>query len=73
MHRQRFRGGTPEPLAWAVGTQKDGVFRCAWHAERMPGTRPRPAVREANVASLAKRDLRVQVWGDDGSVQEVAL
>jgi DNA modification methylase len=63
-----------EPLAWAVGTtEKDGVFRCAWHGERMPGTKPRPAPREADVTSLGNhRALRVRVWGDDGSISEAS-
>jgi hypothetical protein len=63
-----------EPLAWAVGTQSpDGVFRCAWHSERLPGTKPRPAEREADVSALGKRvPLRVHVWGDDGSVAEAS-
>ena len=61
-----------EPLAWAVGTDEGGVFRCAWHAERIPGTKPRPAAREANVSSLGKRALRVRVWGDDGSMTEAS-
>jgi DNA modification methylase len=55
-----------EPLGWAIGTEKAGVFRCAWHSERMPGTRPIPAAREANVG--AARHTAVRVWGDDGSV-----
>jgi hypothetical protein len=55
-----------EPLGWAVGTEKAGVFRCAWHSERMPGTRPVPAAREAGVD--AARHTAVRVWGDDGSV-----
>jgi len=62
-----------EPLAWAVGTEEMGVFRCAWHGERMPGTKPRPAPREADVSALGKRvPLRVRVWGDDGSVGEAS-
>lgn len=63
-----------EPLAWAVGTQeKDGVFRCAWHSERLPGAKPRPAEREADVSSLGKRvPLHVRVWGDDGSIGETS-
>ena len=62
-----------EPLAWAVGTQsQDGIFRCAWHSERLPGTKPRPAEREADVSSLGKNKLRVRVWGDDGSISEAS-
>lgn len=62
-----------EPLAWAVGTEeKDGVFRCAWHSERLPGAKPRPAEREADVSGLGERSLRVRVWGDDGSIGEAS-
>lgn len=57
-----------EPLAWAVGTDDGGVFRCAWHAERVPGARPVPAPREAAVSLGA--GLRVRVFCDDGSVGE---
>lgn len=61
-----------EPLAWAIGTEEKGVFRCAWHSERVPGTKPRPAAREADVSSLGKKALRVRVWGDDGSIAEAS-
>jgi adenine-specific DNA-methyltransferase len=57
-----------EPLAWAVGGERDGVFHCAWHSERTPGARPVPALREAEVPLAG--DLRVRVWNDDGSVAE---
>lgn len=55
-----------EPLAWAIGTEELGVFRAAWHTERVPGTRPTPASLEAPAPPLP--DLRVRVYGDDGSV-----
>jgi DNA modification methylase len=55
-----------EPLAWAIGTEELGVFRSTWHAERVPGTRPIPAILETHVAD--RRDLRVRVFCDDGSV-----
>ena len=63
-----------EPLAWAIGTEdKDGSLRCAWHSERLPGTKPRPAERQADVSALGKRaPLRVRVWGDDGSIAEAS-
>jgi hypothetical protein len=59
-----------EPLAWALGTSERGVFRGVWHGERMPGAKPVPAPREARVPS--RRDLRVRVYGDDGSVGEAS-
>jgi len=55
-----------EPLAWAVGTEQLGVFHAAWHAERVPGTRPVPAALEASVPRSP--DMRVRVFCDDGSV-----
>jgi DNA modification methylase len=55
-----------EPLAWAIGTERAGVFRCDWHAERAPGARPVPAAREARFEVGAAHLVRV--WGDDGSV-----
>jgi DNA modification methylase len=59
-----------EPLAWAVGTKERGLFRCAWHGERLPGAKPVPAPREARVQ--IRRDVRVRVYADDGSVGEVS-
>lgn len=55
-----------EPLAWALGTEERGVFRCAWHSERVPGAKPVPAAREAEIP--IDPTLAVRVWGDDGSV-----
>lgn len=58
-----------EPLAWAIDANWDGEgpFRAAWHAERVPGTKPRPAAREAALAARPGR-LAVRVWYDDGGV-----
>jgi DNA modification methylase len=55
-----------EPLAWAVGVEQRGIFHSAWHAERVPGSKPVPAAREAHVPS--RPNLRVRVFCDDGSV-----
>jgi DNA modification methylase len=55
-----------EPLAWAVGTVERGVFKTAWHGERIPGARPTPAPLEAHVPR--RRDLCARVFCDDGSV-----
>jgi DNA modification methylase len=55
-----------EPLAWALGRHEAGVFRCAWHSERIPGARPVPAARDAPLE--ATNAMMVRVWGDDGSV-----
>jgi DNA modification methylase len=64
--KERIRLVEPkEPLAWAVGTDDGGVFRCAWHSERTPGKRPVPAELEATVPHAPT--LAVRVWGDDGS------
>ena len=57
-----------EPLAWAVGTEHDGVFHAVWHAERVPGTKPVPATLEAQLPDVAPSNLRVRVFWDDGSV-----
>jgi DNA modification methylase len=56
-----------EPLAWAVDTAwaPRGPFRVAWHAERSPGTRPKPAERKALVARTPG-PIAVRVWTDDG-------
>jgi DNA modification methylase len=55
-----------EPLAWAIGTEQQGVFHSTWHAERVPGSKPVPAALEAQVPR--RSDLRVRVFCDDGSV-----
>jgi hypothetical protein len=58
-----------EPLAWAIDASWGGqrTFHAAWHAERVPGTKPRPAAREAALAARSGR-LAVRVWYDDGAV-----
>ena len=58
-----------EPLAWAVdgAYEEKGPFRVAWHSERAPGTRSRPAEREA-LLERARGPVAVRVWYDDGSV-----
>lgn len=60
-----------EPLAWAVGTMRDGAFTTVWHAERAPGTKAVAASPEATVATSAP--LWVRVWGNDGSVSTVPV
>ncbi len=55
-----------EPMAWAIGTMKSGVFHCAWHAERVLGAKAVAAERTAVVARGVARFVRV--WGDDGSI-----
>lgn len=55
-----------EPLAWAVGRERDGVFDAAWHAERLPGPKPVAAKRDARVDPAGP--LAVRVYGDDGRV-----
>lgn len=55
-----------EPMAWSIGTMNDGVFACAWHAERVLGAKARAAERTA-VLPRTSADF-VRVWGDDGSV-----
>jgi DNA modification methylase len=75
-----------EPLAWAVdpASEPGRPFRSAWHAERVPGARPRPASRVADVedcygpadpptapvgrAAATRGTLGVRVWYDDGRV-----
>jgi site-specific DNA-methyltransferase (adenine-specific)/adenine-specific DNA-methyltransferase len=60
-----------EPLAWAIDTAYDEArpFRTAWHSERSPGARPRPAERVATFAAQgAPGPIGVRVWYDDGRV-----
>lgn len=68
--KRRIRLVRPaEPLAWALGVENAGVFRCAWHSERTPGSKPVPAAREAILEpGRAAKHLMIRVWGDDGSV-----
>ena len=60
-----------EPMAWAVGTMKDGAFHCAWHAERVLGARAAAAERTAVVARSEASFVRV--WADDGSITTTAI
>jgi len=60
-----------EPLAWAVGAVDDaGTFKTAWHAERVPGSKPTPAALDAHVprGMHSQNQLRARVFADDGSV-----
>lgn len=69
-HRVRLELHEPaEPLAWAVdGAYREGEpFRVAWHSERTPGAKAKPAVREALLDS-APGPVAVRVWYDDGRV-----
>jgi DNA modification methylase len=61
-----------EPLAWAIDVRHEagGAFRSAWHSERAPGTRARPAERVARLGS-AGGPIAVRVWSDDGGVATV--
>jgi DNA modification methylase len=58
-----------EPLAWAVDLAYDASrpFVAAWHSERTPGARARPAKREA-LLDRGSGPLGVRVWYDDGEV-----
>jgi DNA modification methylase len=58
-----------EPLAWAVDRahRPGGPLRVAWHSERAPGARARPAQRVATVED-APGPVAVRVWYDDGRV-----
>lgn len=55
-----------EPMAWAVGTMRDGAFHCAWHAERVLGAKAVAAERTALVDRAHAGTIRV--WADDGTV-----
>jgi DNA modification methylase len=55
-----------EPLAWAIGSMRAGVFHTEWHSERVPGPKPVPAALEAQTSEHP--DLGVRVFCDDGSV-----
>jgi hypothetical protein len=63
-----------EALAWAidVAPSPNGPFRTAWHSERAPGTRARPAVRVARLPGM-RGPVVVRVWLDDGRVGSVVL
>ena len=60
-----------EPMAWAVGVLEEGVFTCAWHAERVLGAKAVAATREAEVDRATASAVRV--WGDDGSVTTTSM
>ena len=55
-----------EPMAWGIGTMNDEAFHCAWHAERVLGSKSAAAERTAVVAP--EHAAFVRVWGDDGSI-----
>ena len=63
-----------EPLAWAIDPAfaPGGPFHSAWHSERVPGVRSRPAAEEAIVPfdGRAKDGARlaVRVFTDEGAV-----
>jgi DNA modification methylase len=61
-----------EPLAWAIDVAHDprAPFRTAWHSERSPGTRARPAERAARLGPV-RGPIAVRVWADDGGVATV--
>jgi DNA modification methylase len=60
-----------EPMAWAIGTMKNDAFHCAWHAERVLGSKAAAAERTAVVA---RRDASsVRVWADDGSITTASI
>ena len=63
-----------EPLAWAVDSAFDASrpFRAAWHSERAPGAKARPAEREATLEG-APGPLGVRVWYDDGSAGTIVV
>jgi len=73
--RARVRLQEPrEPLAWAVDGAFDASrpFRAAWHSERAPGARARPAAREA-MLERAPGPLGVRVWYDDGRAGTIVV
>lgn len=64
-----------EPMAWAVGTCADDVFTCLWHTERGLGGKAIAAENSTIVRSAVAADpnLRVRVWGDDGSMTTIPV
>ena len=60
-----------EPMAWAIGTMSDGVFKCEWNAERVLGGKATAAERDAIVDRRVASFVRV--WGDDGSVSTAPI
>jgi DNA modification methylase len=63
-----------DPLAWAIDVSHapSRPFRTAWHSERAPGARVRPAAREA-IVDRGDGPLAVRVWYDDGRVDTVEV
>jgi 16S rRNA G966 N2-methylase RsmD len=59
-----------EPLAWAIDPDfsPSRPFHATWHAERVPGVRPRPAAHEAIVPSSPGAPLAVRVFTDEGAI-----
>ena len=69
--RVRVRLAAPEePLAWAIDPAflPGRPFHAAWHSERVPGVRPRPAASEAVVESLPGSPLAVRIFTDEGAI-----
>jgi 16S rRNA G966 N2-methylase RsmD len=64
-----------EPLAWAVDPafRGSGPFSAAWHSERVPGTKARPALRAAEVTVDPRSDIGVRVFHDDGALSEQVI
>ncbi len=60
-----------EPMAWAIGTMKDHVFRTSWHAERVLGSKAAAAERTAVVPTQEASFVRI--WSDDGSIRTFAM
>jgi DNA modification methylase len=62
-----------EPLAWAidVAPRPGRPFCSAWHSERAPGAKPKPAAAVARLEAVAG-PLAVRVWYDDGRVATIA-
>jgi hypothetical protein len=64
-----------EPLAWAIDPAwtPEGPFRSAWHSERIPGGKPRPAAHDAVVTPVAGAKIAVRVVTDDGAISTRTL
>jgi len=58
-----------DPLAWAIDLAHGAgqPLQRAWHSQRAPGMRARPAAREARF-ERAPGPVAVRVWYDDGRV-----
>jgi 16S rRNA G966 N2-methylase RsmD len=59
-----------EPLAWAIDPafRESGPFASAWHSERVPGAKARPALRTAEVTVAGRAAIGVRVFHDDGAI-----